>query len=674
MAQTAIETGPPRSEPDGWTAREQCGLCNVAGLLDIGMAVLAPDGRVAMLNEQGRRILHDGAPTASALTVDMLAVVARHPGVRGDIVDMMTRAMTGATVRRDISARGPGEAPLHLDMVAAPIFGPPGQVHRIMIACRDITAQTLAEQELRQKALRHQIARQGAAQVLWEWTLATGRYVINEDEGMPHDLSIYHNAQTVEDIARLIPEEDRPHVDAAMVDLIENDVPCMIEHRIMAPDGTTAWVAVGAAAERDETGKAVRVIGYTKDITQRKRDELELIEAKSAAQAASKAKSEFLAIMSHEIRTPMNGVMGMAQVLADTSLNDDQRQFVDIILTSSQALLTIINDILDLSKLEADSMPVAHEPIDLADMIRQIENLFAHQAAKKGIAFITAIDPGVPHQVVGDALRLRQILINLVGNAVKFTDDGSVRLTVAPLDGPDADGKIHLRFCVADTGIGIDEEAAEHLFDAFAQADTSTTREYGGTGLGLTICDRLAALLGGTIDFTSTQGEGSTFMADIPFTTADDLAEDDSDEDPDRAAAGLADVETGGRVLVVEDNEVNQFLFRTVLERAGYQVVAANNGQEALDCLDRETVDLILLDIQMPVLDGIETTKRIRQRTDEIGTLPIVALTANAMTGDRERYLAAGMDDYIAKPIEPAAFLGTVADWIRRPAAVSAAP
>ena len=275
--------------------------------------------------------------------------------------------------------------------------------------------------------------------------------------------------------------------------------------------------------------------------------------------------------------------------------------------------------------------------------------------------------PDTPRLVEGDPVRLRQILINLIGNAIKFTKDGRVTVRIERAGPPERpDGPVPLRFMVDDTGIGVPDDARDRLFDAFVQADSSTTRQYGGTGLGLSITQRLTRLMGGDIDFESITGVGSTFWVTVPLIvahgsaaalTAQDLGMPDRRRKPDAAAAG----QPSRRVLLVEDNDVNRLLFQTLLEREGYEVVMAATGFEALDRLAEEAVQLVLLDIQMPELDGIETAKRIRALDGPAAGLPIVALTANAMSGDRERYIAAGMDDYIAKPIEPARFLETVA-------------
>ena len=365
--------------------------------------------------------------------------------------------------------------------------------------------------------------------------------------------------------------------------------------------------------------------------------------ARQEALAADRAKSELLANVSHEIRTPMNGVLGMSELLVGTSLTATQREYVEAIRTSGRALLALINDILDFSRMESQRLTIDRAPFDPAAVVRESLELIAPLAAKQGLVLSSAIDPALPAPVVGDRDRTRQVLLNLLGNAVKFTPRGSVEVRVAA--SAQADGRFEIRFAVADTGIGIAPGELPRLFSPFHQVDGTPARRYGGAGLGLAISKRLAELMGGRIWAESSPGKGSTFH----FTMVVEAAPPGLTADREPTSA----VPAGGRplrVLVAEDNEVNQLVLTALLQGLGHRADLVANGREALAALDRGAYDVILMDVQMPELDGLETTRRLRRRE---GAQPfVIALTAQAMAGDRERCLAAGMDSYLAKPVQ----------------------
>jgi signal transduction histidine kinase/CheY-like chemotaxis protein/HPt (histidine-containing phosphotransfer) domain-containing protein len=420
----------------------------------------------------------------------------------------------------------------------------------------------------------------------------------------------------------------------------------------------TAIALTGQAIEAENRDEVAAVVQVLDTLTQRLIDRNEELQrAKAAADAASASKSQFLSTMSHEIRTPLNGVLGMSELLQRTSLDAEQARYAKVIEAAGRTLRDLLSDILDLAKIEAGKVQLEHTDFQMAELVGDLADVYRELASTRGNVLAQEFDPACALRVSGDPVRLRQVLTNLLGNAIKFTERGTVALRTRKLAARAGDPRIWMRFEVSDSGIGIAPDALARLFQPFVQADESTTRAFGGTGLGLVISKYLVELMGGTIGAQSATGQGSTFHFELPFGAATSAAA------PSRANLPAAR-RIRARALVAEDNLVNQEIVSAMLEKLGVETTIVDNGARAVEALRSERFDLVLMDCQMPVLDGYDATVQIRQSEAPDRRTPIIALTANAFVEDRSLCVQAGMDDYLAKPVSFATLTEVLQRWL----------
>ncbi|MFO8033285.1 MAG: PAS domain S-box protein [Desulfohalobiaceae bacterium] len=599
---------------------------------------------------------------------------------------------TGKTERAEVLESQLGGV---YDVSTTPIFDSEQAIAGSVHVARDITERKRAEQSLQEsESLLHSIT-----------GTALDAIVIMDEQGKisfwnPAAESIFgYTAQEVlgTDLhQQLAPKEHQKAFEEAFPEFKHsghgNAVGQILELEAYRKDGKLITISLSLSAFKKKG--QWHAMGIVRDITEHKNTQQELLQAKQDAEAANKAKSEFLANMSHEIRTPLNGIMGVMQLLQGADLDADLMEYVGIANNAADRLARLLSDILDLSMVEAGKLEFEQEAFSLSDLCNSVSNLFLLQAKDKGLELECFIDHCLPDRVLGDEKRVEQILFNLVGNALKYTKQGWVRLEIVPV-APDVDQNLRLLFSVIDTGIGISQEQQEYLFQPFVQADGSYTRKFQGAGLGLSIVHRLVKLMGGNIAIESAPGEGTSVHVVLPFNLPADLSSTQllGDAPGQKAEARL-------RILVAEDDPSNQIFLQKLLQNNGHEATLATTGQEVLDLMASKEFDCILMDVQMPVMDGVEATKRIRsmeqgagsmehrawgmgQREDGMGhgawgmeqkvgdkeqypdsqfsnfpisqsqkgRIPIIALTAYAMSGDREKFLQAGMDDYLAKPV-----------------------
>ncbi|MEO6549591.1 MAG: response regulator [Ferruginibacter sp.] len=500
---------------------------------------------------------------------------------------------------------------------------------------------------LKENNERYDIISKATNDIIWDWDLLTDK-VKWIGQGLKNYLPHYKSEESIPGnfwVKGLHADERKKVVGGLYKVIDEGANSCESDYRFLRNDGSYAHINSRGYLIKDEFGKPIRMIGSLQDITDRKNAELETQKARREAEEARKTQEQFLANMSHEIRTPMNGVIGMTQLLTATNLTDDQKECVATIKESAENLMVIINDILDLTKIVAGKITLVKSNYVFNDIINNSVKINQYRADEKGILLKTDIDKDIFPFLSGDPVRLNQILINLVGNAIKFTEKGEVNVKVKLLD--QNDKTVSLEFSISDTGIGIAEDKIETVFERFIQISGTSTRKYGGTGLGLTITRQLIELQGGSIHVKSQEEKGSvfTFYLTIQKGICPVVAEHKI------STKELLDTLNGINILLVEDNIINQKVAVKTLSIRGASIDVANHGKEAIELLKMKSYDIILMDLQMPEMDGYEATRIIRHEMSEaISLTPIIAMTASALIADRDKCLQAGMNDYIAKP------------------------
>jgi PAS domain S-box-containing protein len=640
-------------------------------LHSIGDGVIATDaqGRVALLNPVAEELTGWSNQEAAGRSMDevfhIIGEQTRQP-VASPVAEVLRKgSVVGLGNHTLLIARDGGERPIADS--AAPIRDQRGDIMGVVLVFRDQTDERRAQAEMLQSRERYRGLVETTSDLVWEvdakgnftYVSPRSREILGYDPEEllgrpPWELMSDQEAQRVK------AELQRLSRTASPINALVNTN----RHR----GGWPVVLETSGLPILDDQGRLLGYRGMDRDITERRRANEELKLSKEQAEAASLAKSQFLANMSHEIRTPMNAVIGMTDLMLETPLDDQQREYLDIVKSSSSHLLSLINDILDLSKIEAGKVELERTRFGLRSSLEAVFSTQSPHARDKGLVLISQVRPEVPDALVGDIGRLRQVLINLISNAIKFTEEGEILVQVGLAE--KIDRKVVLRVAVTDSGIGIESEKVAQLFEPFSQADASTSRKYGGTGLGLTISRQLVEMMDGQLWVDSQVGQGSTFA--FTATVALDLGGPGlgaSQPPADCPSAPEAKVDPPARlkILLAEDNLVNQKLATILLRKRGHEVVLAGNGREALEAMERERFDLVLMDVEMPEMDGMEATALIRARElRQGGHTAIIALTAHALKGDRERALAAGMDDYLPKPLDAAKLYEVVETWGRR--------
>jgi len=518
------------------------------------------------------------------------------------------------------------------------------------------SARIASEIERSEAEDRTRLALRGGAAGIWDWDIVSDDVFFSPELPQRIGLApdrIPTNGSSWFSIAH--PDDQASTAEAFRAHIVDNE-PLDCNCRIDVGNKVYHWVRLTGDAQRDANGRAIRLPGTIIDID-------ELVRAQLEAKAANDSKSAFLANMSHEIRTPMNAIMGMLQILAGSEVSVEQKDWIGTAYGAAESLLTVLNDILDLSRLEAGKVAVAKEDFTVRDFLAEVASVFKVPAAEKSLAFEIHVEDDVPTTLFTDPSRLRQILANYISNATKFTEFGTVQVRVAMTD---RHGFEAVEFSVHDTGIGISEDVQARLFDRFEQADMSTTRRYGGTGLGLAICRELASRLDGLVGVESTEGKGSHFWAALPLRSEKEESPSQEAHDPEASVEGFSEEHplAGIRALVVEDNIVNQRILKLLLAAFGADAIVVSGGAQALDRIQNQKFDVVLMDVSMPGLSGYDATKAIRKLDSDAANTPIIAVTAHAMGGDSDNALEAGMNGYVPKPIAAETLIKVLLDTL----------
>jgi signal transduction histidine kinase/DNA-binding response OmpR family regulator len=533
---------------------------------------------------------------------------------------------------------------------------------------RESNSRLLAEEALDETRDRLQLAVEAAGLALWDWQLPSTQVFLTARWGdMIGDIAMdgYWDMESLRE--RTHPDDRALLKEITTALLAGKQTLASAQFRVRAATGWLWIESHGMVAERDGQGQPLRLMGTHADITERKRIETAGIEARQLAEQASLAKSDFLANISHEVRTPLNALMGLTRLLIDSNINAEQRSWLDLMDSSAHALLGLLNDVLDLSRIEAGKLAIERVPYRLRETLEELSSLYAGQAHGKSLAWTLQVARDLPETVEGDPGRVRQVLANLLSNALKFTPRGG-RVRVSAQVVSSSAGVRQLLLQVQDSGVGIAQNHQATIFDAFTQADASTARRFGGSGLGLAICARLVHLMDGQIELQSELGQGSTFTVTLPLNEPAMAHEGPKSAPAELNEVALASERFAGLVvLVAEDHPVNELLMNQLLKRLGCRVRNARDGAQAVDLWMQGGVDLVLMDVQMPGTNGLQATARIREEEIRQGKrhTPIIAVTANAMKGDREACLAAGVDGYTPKPVSPQALIRAMDEVLR---------
>ncbi len=527
----------------------------------------------------------------------------------------------------------------------------------VQVVFQDVTSHRKAEEALRESEERYRTLFMSAPVAIG--VHQEGRYVLINTKGV----QILGGLRPEEVLGRSVFDFVHPgyqEISRSRVEAVYRgggEAPLM-EQEFIRLDGRVIDVEVMGTSIRHQ-GKPAGLSMYM-DVTKRKQAERELREAKEAAESASRVKDEFLANMSHEIRTPLSGIFGMLNLLGETRLSREQQTYVDTALSSGKNLLRLLSDVLDLSKLEAGKVEIVREPFEVREVVASAVDMFSLEAGGKGLELGVSFAPGVPDRLVGDDTRIRQILFNLVGNAVKFTSRGEVRVLLEA-EGPDDQGVVDLAIQVRDSGIGIPADRVSEVFEAFVQADGTYAKRFQGTGLGLSIVKRLATLMGGEVSLASREGEGTTVSVHIP------LERPPGDEQGGDGVSTSVGALPPLRILLAEDDRVNRMAITRLLEKQGHSVIPAGDGMEVFDRLWQEHFDCVLMDIQMPRMDGLEAIRRIRrtEREENKARLPVIVVSAYAMEAEVKRFLTAGADGCVSKPLDMEQFVVVISQVLK---------